>query len=116
MPCDSQPLWAFRNCVTQACNGVGVAAGAVAHAAAAIAGGLADCNRRISCAGPRAVRTVRAGWNGVFGYGSAATEITGEMAFPVPHGAISPAQRFAMKVRRFMEEHGVEQAALLGGC
>ena len=47
-----------------------------------------------------------------FGYGSAAPEITGEMAFPVPHGAISPAQRFAMKVRRFMDEHGVEQAAL----
>jgi acetyl-CoA acetyltransferase len=38
--------------------------------------------------------------------------IAGEMAFPVPHGAISPAQRFAAKVRRFMEEHDVKQAAL----
>jgi len=50
---------------------------------------------------------VRYGQGGMaFGYGSAASVITGEMAFPVPHGAISPAQRFAMKVRRFMEEHG----------
>ena len=91
--------------------GWGVAAGAVAHAAAAIAGGLADCVVVF-----RALAQGQFAWYGqggmAFGYGSAAPEITGEMAFPVPHGAISPAQRFAMKVRRFMDEHGVEQAAV----
>jgi acetyl-CoA acetyltransferase len=92
-------------------GGGGGTVGAVAHAAAAIAGGLADCVVvfRALAQGQFA----RCGQGGMaFGYGSAAPEITGEMAFPVPHGAISPAQRFAMKVRRFMEEHGVEQAAL----
>ena len=77
----------------------------------AIAGGLADCVVVFRALAQGQV--ARYGQGGMaFGYGSAAPEITGEMAFPVPHGAISPAQRFAMKVRRFMEEHGVEQAAL----
>ena len=92
-------------------GGGGGTAGAVAHAAAAIAGGLADCVVvfRALAQGQFA----RYGQDGMaFGYGRAAPVIAGEMAFPVPHGAISPAQRFAMKVRRFMEEHDVKQAAL----
>jgi len=92
-------------------GGGGGTAGAVAHAAAAIAGGLADCVVVFRALAQG--QFVRYGQGGMaFGYGSAAPVIAGEMAFPVPHGAISPAQRFAMKVRRFMEEHGVEQDAL----
>jgi len=92
-------------------GGGGGTAAAVAHAAAAIAGGLADCVVVFRALAQG--QFVRYGQGGMaFGYGSAASVITGEMAFPVPHGAISPAQRFAMKVRRFMEEHGVEQAAV----
>jgi len=34
------------------------------------------------------------------------------MAHTVPFGLMSPAQMFAMKVQRFMADHGVEQAAL----
>jgi acetyl-CoA acetyltransferase len=34
------------------------------------------------------------------------------MAFTQPYGLMSPAQNFAMRVRRFMYEHGVKQEAL----
>ena len=34
------------------------------------------------------------------------------MAHVVPYGLMSPAQMFAMKVQRFMHDHGVEQSAL----
>src|SRR5258705_11184439 len=92
-------------------GGGGGAAAAVAHAAAAIAGGLAECVVVFRALAQG--QFVRYGQGGMaFGYGSATPVITGEMAFPGPHGAISPAQRFAMKVRRFMEEYGIEQAAL----
>ncbi|SDP26763.1 acetyl-CoA acetyltransferase [Afipia sp. GAS231] len=92
-------------------GGGGGTAAAVAHAAAAIAGGLADCVVVFRALAQG--QFTRYGQGGMaFGYGSATPAISGEMAFPVPYGAISPAQRFAMKVRRFMEEHRVEQAAL----
>ena len=34
------------------------------------------------------------------------------MAFTAPYGLMSPAQSFAMRVRRFMHEHDVRQEAL----
>ncbi len=92
-------------------GGGGGCAAAVANAAAAVSGGLADCVVvfRALCQGD-----VRYGQGGMaLGYASqAAATISGEMAFPVPYGAVSPAQRFALKVRRFMHDHGVSQGAL----
>ena len=92
-------------------GGGGGCAGAIANASAAIAAGLADCvvvYRALSQG------QVRYGLGGAaLGYSAqAAPTIQGEMAFAVPYGAISPAQRFALKVQRFMYEHGVHQNAL----
>ncbi|MGE3993029.1 thiolase C-terminal domain-containing protein, partial [Pseudorhodoplanes sp.] len=92
-------------------GGGGGAAGAVANAAAAIASGLAECVvvHRALAQGQH----VRYGHGGAaLNYSATAAIIAGDMAFPVPYGAISPAQRFAMKVRRFMHEHGVKSEAL----
>src|SRR5262249_54058821 len=36
----------------------------------------------------------------------------GERAYLMPYGVVAPPQRFAMRVRRFMHEHGVRQEAL----
>src|SRR4029434_4644533 len=36
---------------------------------------------------------------------------SGDPAMTFPYGLISPAQRFAMRVMRFMHEHGVRQEA-----
>jgi acetyl-CoA acetyltransferase len=36
----------------------------------------------------------------------------GERAWLVPYGVISPPQRFAMRVQRYMHEHGIRQEAL----
>ncbi len=89
-------------------GGGGGTAGAVGHAAAAIHAGLAD----------RVVvfRALAQGQFARFGLGGQADgrapTVSGDHAFSLPYGAISPAQRFAMKARRFMHEHGVKQEAL----
>ena len=101
----------LRHASMQWGGGGGGAAGAVAQAAAAITAGLADCVVVFRALAQG--QFVRYGQGGMaFGYGNATTTITGDMAFPVPYGAISPAQRFAMKVRRFMDQHGIGQSAL----
>ena len=41
-----------------------------------------------------------------------ARAISGAMAYTIPYGLMSPAQMFAMKVVRFMHDHGVQQDAL----
>ena len=46
------------------------------------------------------------------GASSAAATISGERAYLAPYGVISPPQRFAMRVRRYMHEHGIQQDAL----
>jgi acetyl-CoA acetyltransferase len=38
--------------------------------------------------------------------------ISGEFAHTIPYGLMSPAQMFAMKVQRFMHDHGVSRGAL----
>ena len=38
--------------------------------------------------------------------------ISGAGAYTIPYGLMSPAQMFAMKVVRFMHDHGVQQSAL----
>jgi acetyl-CoA acetyltransferase len=85
-------------------GGGGGAAAAVANAAAAIAAGLADC--------VVAYRGLAQGQFGRFGQGARIPAISGPMAYTIPYGLMSPAQMFAMKVVRFMHEHGVHQQAL----
>jgi acetyl-CoA acetyltransferase len=82
-------------------GGGGGAAGSVANGAAAIATGLADC--------VVAFRGLAQGQFGRFGQGARIPRITGPMAHTIPYGLMSPAQMFAMKVVRFMHEHGVRR-------
>lgn len=85
-------------------GGGGGVSGAVANGAAAIATGLADC--------VVVFRALAQGQYGRFGQGPRRADISGPMAHTVPYGLMSPGQMFAMKVVRFMRDHGVEQAAL----
>jgi acetyl-CoA acetyltransferase len=47
-----------------------------------------------------------------FGLGGQTPTVSGEQAFTFPYGLISPAQRFAMRVMRFMHEHRIGRAPL----
>ena len=85
-------------------GGGGGGSGAVANAAAALATGMAEC--------VVVFRGLAQGQFGRFGQGPRRNTIAGEMAHTVPYGLMSPAQMFAMKVQRFMHDHGVEQSAL----
>ena len=44
-------------------------------------------------------------------FGAAPPAVAGESALTFPYGLISPAQRFAMRVMRFMHEHGIRPEA-----
>jgi acetyl-CoA acetyltransferase len=85
-------------------GGGGGGSGAIANAAAAIHAGLAET--------VVVFRALAQGQFGRFGQGPRRNTIAGEFAFTVPYGLMSPAQMFAMKVVRFMHDHGVEQNAL----
>jgi len=52
-------------------------------------------------------RGLAQGQFGRFGQGRAMPEVPWPMSYVVPYGLISPAQSFAMRVRRFMHEHNV---------
>ena len=94
----------LKYAVMQWGGGGGGAAGAVANAAAAIATGQADC--------VVAFRALAQGQFGRFGQGPRRNTISGANAHTVPYGLMSPAQMFAMRVNRFMHDHGVDQSAL----
>ena len=85
-------------------GGGGGGSGAIANAAAAIRSGLAE--------NVIVFRALAQGQFGRFGQGPRSNTISGDGAFTVPYGLMSPAQMFAMKVVRFMHQHGVEQSAL----
>ncbi|MXY53773.1 MAG: acetyl-CoA acetyltransferase [Gammaproteobacteria bacterium] len=85
-------------------GGGGGGSGALANAAAAVATGMAEC--------VVVFRALAQGQFGRFGQGPVRNAISGDGAHTVPYGLMSPAQSFAMKVKRFMHEHGVEQSAL----
>lgn len=85
-------------------GGGGGGAAAVGNAAAAIATGIADC--------VVVFRALAQGQFGRFGQGPRRNTISGDAAHTVPYGLMSPAQMFAMKVVRFMHDHGVQQEAL----
>jgi acetyl-CoA acetyltransferase len=94
----------LRSTTMQWGGGGGGCAAAVANGAMAIACGMAEC--------VVVFRALAQGAHGRFGQAKPAATAGAEMAFMAPYGVISPAQKYAMKVRRFMHEHGVQQEAL----
>ncbi|MBU1360792.1 MAG: acetyl-CoA acetyltransferase [Gammaproteobacteria bacterium] len=94
----------LRSATMQWGGGGGGSCAAVANGAAAIVSGQADC--------VVAFRSLAQGEYGRFGQSTGAGTLSGERAYLVPYGVISPPQRFAMRVRRYMHEHGVGQEAL----
>nr|WP_315593233.1 acetyl-CoA acetyltransferase [uncultured Cupriavidus sp.] len=85
-------------------GGGGGCCGAVANGAASIQAGLADC--------VVVFRSLAQGQFGRFGRTTGIDTISGEKAYLMPYGVLAPPQRFAMRVRRFMHDHGVRQEAL----
>lgn len=85
-------------------GGGGGCCAAVANAAASIVGGLADC--------VVVFRSLAQGQYGRFGQAARVETISGERAYLMPYGVLAPPQRFAMRVRRYMHEHGVRPEAL----
>ena len=85
-------------------GGGGGGSGAIANASAAIATGMAEC--------VIVFRALAQGQFGRFGQGPRSNTTSGGSAYTVPYGLMSPAQSFAMKVTRFMHDHGVRQEAL----
>ncbi len=94
----------LRSATMQWGGGGGGCCAAVANAAAAIAAGMADC--------VVVFRALAQGEHGRFGQVSGVSTISGEKAYLMPYGVLAPPQRFAMRVQRFMHEHGVKQSAL----
>ena len=85
-------------------GGGGGVCGAVGNAAAAVATGMADC--------VVAFRSLAQGQFARYGRSTGASYAAGDDQFLFPYGVMSPAQRFAMKVTRFMHDHGIKQEAL----
>ena len=94
----------LRSATMQWGGGGGGCCAAVANGAAAIAAGLADC--------VVVFRSLSQGEYGRFGQTTGINTVSGEKAYLMPYGVLAPPQRFAMRVRRFMHEHGVGQEAL----
>jgi acetyl-CoA acetyltransferase len=84
-------------------GGGGVAA-AVANAGAAVVSGMANC--------VIAFRSLAQGQFARYGRANQLAAISGDDAFLAPYGLMSPAQRFAMKITRFMTDHGIRHEAL----
>ncbi|MBK1657429.1 thiolase C-terminal domain-containing protein [Paracraurococcus ruber] len=84
-------------------GGGGVAA-SVANAAAAVQSGMANC--------VIAFRSLAQGQFARYGRANQLASVGGDDAFLAPYGLMSPAQRFAMKITRFMTDHGIRHEAL----
>ncbi len=80
-------------------GGGGGGSAAVGNAAAAIAAGYADC--------VVVFRALAQGQFQRFGAAPPAATASGEAALTFPYGLISPAQRYAMRVMRFLHDHGI---------
>jgi acetyl-CoA acetyltransferase len=85
-------------------GGGGGCCAAVANAAASIVAGLGDC--------VVVFRSLAQGQYGRLGQTTGIDTIAGEKAYLMPYGVLAPPQRFAMRVQRYMHEHGVRQEAL----
>ena len=94
----------LRTATMQWGGGGGGCCAAVANAAASIVAGLADC--------VVVFRALAQGQYGRFGQTQGIETISGEKAYLMPYGVLAPPQRFAMRVRRYMHEHGVRQEAM----
>lgn len=94
----------LRTSVMQWGGGGGGCSAAVANGAAAIATGQADC--------VVVFRSLAQGEFGRFGRTTGIDTVAGEKAYLMPYGVLAPPQRFAMRVRRFMHEHGIRQEAM----
>ena len=57
-------------------------------------------------------RSLAQGQYGRFGQATGIDTVSGEKAYLMPYGVLAPPQRFAMRVQRYMHEHGVRQEAL----
>jgi len=84
-------------------GGGGGGSAAVGNAAAAIAAGYAEC--------VVVFRALAQGQFQRFGAAPPSATAAGEAALTFPYGLISPAQRFAMRVMRFMHDHGIADRA-----
>src|SRR6266850_2262393 len=84
-------------------GGGGGGSAAVGNAAAAIAAGYADC--------VVVFRALAQGQFQRFGAAPPSATAAGEAALTFPYGLISPAQRFAMRVMRFLHDHGIRPEA-----
>jgi acetyl-CoA acetyltransferase len=84
-------------------GGGGGGSAAVGNAAAAVAAGVADC--------VVVFRALAQGQFQRFGAAPPGGAVSGEQALAFPYGVISPAQRFAMRVMRYMHEHGIKPDA-----
>jgi len=84
-------------------GGGGGGSAAIGNAAAAVAGGLADC--------VVVFRALAQGQFQRFGSAPPVAAVSGEQAMTFPYGLISPAQRFAMRVMRYMHDHGIRPEA-----
>jgi len=94
----------LRLAVMQWGGGGGGTAAAVANAASAIATGQAE---RVVV-----VRALAQGQFGRFGRGPKRPTISWPGSHTAPYGLMSAAQMFAMRVTRYMHDHGVSQEAL----
>ncbi len=94
----------LRSATMQWGGGGGGCCAAVANGAAAMVAGLADC--------VVVFRSLAQGQYGRFGQTTGIDTISGERAYLMPYGVLAPPQRFAMRVQRYMHEHGVRQEAL----
>jgi acetyl-CoA acetyltransferase len=84
-------------------GGGGGGSAAVGNAAAAVAAGYADC--------VVVFRALAQGQFQRFGAAPPGGTVSGEAGLTFPYGLISPAQRFAMRVMRFMHDHRVRPEA-----
>jgi acetyl-CoA acetyltransferase len=84
-------------------GGGGGGAAAVGNAAAAVATGMADC--------VVVFRALAQGQFQRFGAAPPTAMAAGEHALTFPYGLISPAQRFAMRVMRYLHDHGIGPGA-----
>jgi acetyl-CoA acetyltransferase len=94
----------LRTATMQWGGGGGGCCAAVANAAASIVAGLANC--------VVVFRALAQGQYGRFGQTDGINTISGEKAYLMPYGVLAPPQRFAMRVQRYMHEHGVRQEAM----
>ena len=84
-------------------GGGGGGSAAVGNAAAAVAAGYADC--------VVVFLALAQGQFQRFGAAPPGGTVSGEAALNFPYGVISPGQRYAMRVMRFMHEHGLRPEA-----